>query len=113
MWKSKILFLWRSCAYERLTFRGFGANLRKVDTHKHEEEESTSADTLQRDFQLRGRSLLRGNEEGRMEDGFGVAGLNCLKLTDKFRQVRLLQREILQQMSIGTVCIRAVREISK
>ena len=48
-----------------------------------------------------------------MEDGFGVAGLNCLKLTDKFRQVRLLQREILQQMSIGTVCIRAVREISK
>ena len=65
-----------SCAYERLTFRRFGANLRKVDTHKHEEEESTSADTLQRDFQLRGRSLLRGNEEGRMEDGFGVAGLN-------------------------------------
>lgn len=48
-----------------------------------------------------------------MEDGFGVAGLNCLKLTDKSRQVRLLQREILQQMSIGTVCIRAVREISK
>ncbi len=38
MWKSKILFLWRSCAYERLTFRGFGANLRKVDTHKHEEK---------------------------------------------------------------------------
>ena len=38
-----------------------------------------------------------------MEDGFGVAGLNCLKLTDKSRQVRLLQREILQQMSIGTV----------
>ena len=48
-----------------------------------------------------------------MEDGFGVAGLNCLKLTDKSRQVRLLQREILQQMSIGTVCIWAVREISK
>ena len=48
-----------------------------------------------------------------MEDGFGVAGMNCLKLTDKSRQVRLLQREILQQMSIGTVCIRAVREISK
>ncbi len=24
-----------------------------------------------------------------MEDGFGVAGLNCLKLTDKSRQVRL------------------------
>ena len=71
MWKSKILFLWRSCAYERLTFRGFGANLRKV-----EEKESSSADTLQRDFQLRGCSLLRGNEEGRMEDGFGVAGLN-------------------------------------
>ena len=31
----------------------------------------------------------------------------------RLRQVRLLQREILQQMSIGTVCIRAVREISK
>ena len=113
MWKSKILFLWGVCAYECLTFRRFGANLKKVDTHKHEEEESTSADTLQRDFQLRGRSLLRGNEEGRMEDGFGVAGLNCLKLTDKSRQVRLLQREILQQMRISTVCIRAVREISE
>ena len=25
-----------------------------------------------------------------MEDGFGVAGLNCLKLTDKSRQVRLV-----------------------
>ena len=76
MWKSKILFLWGVCAYECLTFRRFGANLKKVDTHKHEEKESTSADTLQRDFQLRGCSLLRGNEEGRMEDGFGVAGLN-------------------------------------
>lgn len=76
MWKSKILFLWGVCAYECLTFRRFGVNLKKVDTHKHEEKESTSADTLQRDFQLRGCSLLRGNEEGRMEDGFGVAGLN-------------------------------------
>ena len=76
MWKSKILFLWGVCAYECLTFRRFGANLKKVDTHKHEEKESTSADTLQRDFQLRGCSLLRGNEEGRLEDGFGVAGLN-------------------------------------
>lgn len=79
MWKSKILFLWGVCAYECLTFRRFGANLKKVDTHKHEEKESTSADTLQRDFQLRGCSLLRGNEEGRMEDGFGVAGLNCFR----------------------------------
>ena len=35
------------------------------------------------------------------------------KITDKSRQVRLLQREILQQMRIGTVCIRAVREISE
>ena len=76
MWKSKILFLWGVCAYECLTFRRFGANLKKVDTHKHEEKESTSADTLQRDFQLHSCSLLRGNEEGRMEDGFGVAGAN-------------------------------------
>ena len=57
--------------------------------------------------------MVRGNEESFMEHGFGVAGLNCLKLTDKSRQVRLLQREILQQMRISTVCIRAVREISE
>ena len=29
MWKSKILFLWGVCAYECLTFRRFGANLKK------------------------------------------------------------------------------------
>ena len=33
-----------------LDFRRFGANLKKVDTHKHEEKESTSADTFTERF---------------------------------------------------------------